>query len=81
MMQGRRVQVYDQKYSKEDGRFHNEEDGYGTFLLWGSDYTEFENGAGNFTIAIIERDDGQVIKREPHLIKFVDPYPVTFGQQ
>ncbi len=41
-----------------------EEQGEATFHQWGCNYEEFETGAGNFSTAIIELDDG-VIKNIP----------------
>ena len=42
----------------------------GLFHGWGSAYEEFDAGPGNFTIAIVELDDGQIETFIPELIKF-----------
>ncbi|MDR7940120.1 hypothetical protein RIU82_09215 [Enterobacter soli] len=44
----------------------------GLFHQWGSDYEEFESGAGNMTIAIVEFPDGTIETFLPHLIKFIE---------
>ena len=33
----------------------------GQFHQWGSNYEEFENGAGNYSVAIVELPDGTVV--------------------
>lgn len=33
----------------------------GQFHQWGSSYEEFENGAGNYSVAIVELPDGTVV--------------------
>lgn len=45
---------------------------HGRFHGWGVDFEELENGVGNFTVAIIELDDGQIIEALPDRIKFLD---------
>jgi len=52
----RRVKV--KKYDRQKKAMVD--DGEATFHQWGSEYEEFETGPGNFTVAIIERDDGTV---------------------
>ncbi len=49
--------------------------GEGFFHGWGVNYEEFEMGAGNFSVAIIERKDGSIIELSPSSIKFVEPTP------
>ncbi len=44
----------------------------GLFHQWGVGYEEFESGPGNFTTAIIELDDGQVVEAAPSTVKFLD---------
>jgi hypothetical protein len=41
----------------------------GKFHQFGTNYEDFENGTGNFSVAIIEFDDGTV-----------DSFPVTYIQ-
>ncbi len=45
----------------------------GIFHKWGSNYEEFENGAGNFTVAIVELKDGSIIMPPADLIQFKEP--------
>ncbi len=45
----------------------------GIFHEWGSDYEEFEDGAGNFTVAIVELKDGSIITVPADLIQFKKP--------
>jgi hypothetical protein len=44
--------------------------GKGLFLQWGVEYEEFENGPGNYTVAIVELPDGSVESFMPNCIKF-----------
>ena len=67
----RRVKFF--KYQIAEGQSHHEIvlDGEGLFHQWGCDYEEFETGAGNFSTAIIELDNG-VIKNIPvEMIEFI----------
>ena len=43
----------------------------GTWHMWGQNFVEFENGPGNYPIAIIEQADSSVVK--------VDVVNVNFG--
>ena len=45
----------------------------GIFHEWGSSYEEFENGAGNYTIALIELNSGEMVKVLPENVKFDSP--------
>ena len=42
----------------------------GKFHQWGCSYEEFESGAGNFTVALIEIDDGTIEEVLPSNLKF-----------
>lgn len=42
----------------------------GWFHLWGLEAMEFENGCTNWTIAVIEDDDGLVHMVHPEFVKF-----------
>lgn len=45
----------------------------GLFHGWASDYEEFcDYGPGNFTVALIELDDGRVLPCRPETIQFLD---------
>ena len=68
----RRVKVF--KWDRLDGEtvYSKFENGEAKFHRWGTNYEEFDNGAGNFSTAIIERDDGTVENIEVQLIAFID---------
>jgi hypothetical protein len=44
----------------------------GKFHQWGSSFEEFETGAGNYTIGIIELPNGEITEALPTNIKFVE---------
>lgn len=44
----------------------------GLFHQWGSDFEEFESGPANYTVAIIELDDGSVVTAQPDKVIFLD---------
>lgn len=44
----------------------------GFFHQWGIDYEEFESGPGNYTVAVIELDDGTVVMARADTVKFVE---------
>lgn len=44
----------------------------GKFHGWGVEYEEFENGPGNFSVAIVEMPDGTVQTLMPWAIRFLD---------
>lgn len=48
------------------------EDGEAMFHQWGIDSQEHDNSTGNFTTAIIERDNGQVENVPAEMIQFLD---------
>ncbi len=43
----------------------------GQFHQWGSNYEEFENGAGNYSVAIVELPDGKVVMPMANDIQFI----------
>lgn len=43
----------------------------GLFHQWGSEFEEFENGPGNYTVAIVELDDGVIETFQPRFVKFI----------
>ena len=45
----------------------------GLFHCWGTSFVEFESGPGNFTVAIVELPNGEVVEIEASGIKFIDP--------
>jgi len=46
-----------------------------TFHEFGCDYEEFENGSGNFSTAIVEKDDGTVKNVPVERIRFLKSAP------
>lgn len=43
------------------------------FHRFGVDFIDFDAGPGNFSVAIVEWDDGRVELVPAHLIQFVEP--------
>lgn len=67
---GRKVAVYQYKnYSDGMGRY-KDFIGKGIFHKFGVDYIEVDNGAVDFTTAIVEMDDGEVLNIRAELIIF-----------
>lgn len=44
----------------------------GYFHQWGCNYEEFESGAGNYSVAIVELPNGKVIMPSVDCIEFID---------
>jgi len=44
----------------------------GVFHCWGADFEEFETGPGNYSTAIIELDDGEIVSCVANNVKFLD---------
>ena len=59
----------------QDGKWHTEEFELGYFHQWGINYEEFENGPGNYSVAIIELPDGRVVTPIADDIVFLDKIP------
>lgn len=47
------------------------DDGEGIFIKYGTNFEQFESGAGNFTTAIVEMPDGTVRNLNVMLIQFL----------
>lgn len=54
------------------GTWQNKPDKIGYFHSWGTDYEEFESGAGNFSVAIVELSDGTIIMPRADMVKFIE---------
>ena len=69
---GQRVEV--SKYSLNEAKRHYDlvPDGEATFCDWGVSFEEFESGPGNYSTAIIVRDNGKVENLSVEMIKFID---------
>ncbi|WP_219117117.1 hypothetical protein [Janthinobacterium sp. UMAB-56] len=76
----RQVQVFKWEQQTIDGcrKSVKVPDGMAAFHQFGNQYEEFDNGAGNYTTAIIERADGSVQQVNADMVKFIDP-PVLAG--
>ena len=48
-----------------------------TFLSFGTDYEEFENGAVPFSVVIFLKDDGQLGSINVHRVKFINTTEAT----
>lgn len=57
------------KYYKQ-GKYHTFFEGY--FHRWGCNYEEFETGPGNYSVAIVELPDGEVVMPVADDIWFLD---------
>ena len=68
----RRVIVKKYKQLGDDTFMTLTEDGEATFHAWGLNYEGFESGPGNFSTAIVERDDGTVENVPVEHIRFID---------
>lgn len=54
------------------GKFVEKAFASGIFHTWGSNYEEFESGPGNYTVAIVELEDGRVVEVLPKDLIFTD---------
>lgn len=59
-------------YNKETRKYEEREFIHGLFHQWGNDYEEFEDNAGNYTVAIVELPNGEIITPFPRNIVFTD---------
>lgn len=57
------------RYYKKN-QYNDFEMGY--FHQWGCNYEEFETGAGNYSVAIVELPNGEIIMPSPDDIQFLD---------
>ena len=75
---GRQVIVYymEKRTWEEEGqvrsKWFKDTKCIGTFHGWGVDYQEFDEGVGNFTVAIVELEDGTVELVLAGMIRFMD---------
>ncbi|HEJ1186530.1 hypothetical protein I5I29_00865 [Pseudomonas aeruginosa] len=71
----RRVMTMKVTCDRNGRRTGLEDSGEALFHQWGVDFEEFETGAGNYTVAVIERPGGTVELLPVHLIRFLDTAP------
>lgn len=57
-------------YYFKNGSHHDFKLGY--FHQWGCDFEEFESGTGNYSVAIVELPNGEIVTPLPNNIKFID---------
>jgi hypothetical protein len=43
----------------------------GDFHGWHSRYEEFENGPGNYTVGLVELDNGSIVEVLPDTVRFI----------
>lgn len=68
----RPVMTMKARHSSLGHRIGVEDAAEGKFHCWGVEYEEFENGPGNYTVAIVEMPDGSIQTLMPFLIRFLD---------
>ena len=56
----------------KNGKYEEEKFELGFFHEWGVNYEEFESGAGNYSVAIVELPDGKIITPLAEDIQFLD---------
>ena len=66
----RKVEYRERKFV--DGKWVITEPSEGMFHQWGSEYEEFENGPGNYTVGIVETPDGKIITVIPEDMRFIN---------
>lgn len=68
----RKVECTVVKYSYKNGvRDEKKEIFHGVFHQWGCCFEEFETGAGNYSVAIVELEDGTIRECLPTEVKFI----------
>lgn len=68
----RPVKIFKYEWVKDAGN-QKIENGTGTFLAWGIDYEEFSSSDPmQITVAVVERDNGEVNLVRTDLIQFTD---------
>ena len=67
-----KVFKYDFKNRKKDGSCKKIKICEGEFLGFGVYYEELERGVGNYSTAIVEIENGEIIEPELSLIQFID---------
>jgi len=70
----RKVAILEYDITKKDnkGRFTKVEIAQGYFHQWGCDFEECDTGCGNYSTAIVEKDNGEVVNVPADMIKFLE---------
>ena len=69
MCEERKVEVF--ASVKEGNNYRPKHQFTGTFRAWGVDYKEDHRGIGNFSTAIVEKDDGSIHNISVNYVRFV----------
>lgn len=67
----REVIYFENKWISELNRYEKVEVGKAKFHQFGVGYEEFETGPGNYSTAIIEKEDGSIENIYVEMIKFI----------
>jgi len=67
----RKAMVLKKQYAITGPAFIMVDDYEAMFHCWGADYEEFESGPGNYTVAILEKEDGSVVLEHPSRVRFI----------
>jgi len=54
------------------GKWEDEFSQEGVFHYWGNTYEEFKSGVDNYTVALIELENGEMVEVLPTNIKFIN---------
>jgi hypothetical protein len=68
----RKVKIFSRAWNRETQSSDKFLVGHGVFHEWGVNYEELENGPANYSIAIVEMEDGSVKGVFFDLIQFID---------
>ena len=63
------------KYNIEKGMYETHDFKTGYFHQWGCNYEEFETGAGNYSVAIVELPTGEIVMPVADDIQFLEAEP------
>jgi len=69
-MELRKVVFYKWERVKGETHYDKVPDGHGLFHQFGSNYEEFESGAGNYSTAIVELPTGEIKSIPVELVVF-----------
>ena len=69
----RRVELYTFRARTTGLGVEQTKRGEGWFHGFGVDFEEFDGGPGNYTVAIVERDDGTIESVPLNFVRFLDP--------
>lgn len=68
----RKVNVLAYERKEGDSFYSKVSDGIALFHEWGVSYEEFDAGPANFSVGIIEREDGKIELVSAEMIIFID---------